>query len=645
MNKMQIFSAFFAMICNEWYLAAAFVELFKKKFTKNRGKPLAPGLNSNDILRLSKKQFKERIWIKMKSYLQGLGGPGDLKKMTLEDLPALAEEIRQALITKVTATGGHMASNLGMVEATIALHYVFDSPIDKLVFDVSHQSYTHKMLTGRKEAFLEPEKYHSVTGYTNPLESPHDFFTVGHTSTAVSLAVGMAKSRDLQGKTGNVIAIVGDGSLSGGEAFEGLNNAAELGSNLIIVFNDNEMSIAVNQGGMYRNFAQLRETKGQADCNFFKAFGLDYLYVEDGNDIAQLTAAFQQVKDSPRPVVVHIHTQKGKGLAWAEEDKESGHWTYPSVPEGEEVPQPELYETITADFLLEKIRRDKKVVVISPATPGATGLTKEFRLQAGKQFVDVGIAEEHAVAFASGLAKSGCKPVLEINSSFVQRTYDQLSQDLALNQSPAVILIFSNGISGADSTHLGVFDIPMMSSIPHLVCLAPTVKEEYLAMLDWAIEQQEHPVVIRVPEQVVSTGKPCVYDSAQVGRYQVCLEGSRVAILGLGSFFSLAEQAADVLREKAGVEATLINPRGYTQLDKETLERLKENHQLVVTLEDGVMDGGFGEKVARYYGPSDVKTLAFGGEKEFTDRVPLKELYQRYHLNPEQIAEDISKAL
>lgn len=584
----------------------------------------------------------------MKSVLNGVNSPADLKKLSANELSILSDEIRNVLIKKVNATGGHMGPNLGMVEATVAMHSVFDSPIDKMVFDVSHQSYTHKILTGRKDAFMDPEKYHTVSGYTNPEESEHDYFTVGHTSTSVSLATGLAKARDLKGDNENIIAIIGDGSLSGGEAYEGLNNAAVLNSNIIILFNDNEMSIADNHGGLYKNIALLRETKGTAECNFFKAMGFDYYFIEDGNNIEELVETFNKVKGIDHPVVVHMHTQKGKGLEIAEKNKEHWHWIMPGEVDGTDVKMPsvENYGTITADYITKKYEEDKRVIAISPATPGVTGFTEDFRKKAGIHYTDVGIAEEHAVAFASGIAANDGKPIIGVMSSFIQRTYDQLSQDLCLNENPATILVFSGGISGSDATHLGTFDIPLISNIPNMVYLAPTTKEEYLTMLNWSVEQNVYPVSIRVPSgNVVSTGIEDTTDYFELNKFKVEEEGNKVAIIALGSFFTLGKKVKEALKEKLGINATLINPRYITGIDEELLKSLEDNHELVITLEDGILDGGFGEKITRFYGPSNMKVLNFGGKKEFTDRVPLDTLYERYHLKENLIVDDVDKCL
>lgn len=584
----------------------------------------------------------------MESILNEVNSPVDLKKVSLNKLNILAEEIRNVLIKKVNATGGHMGPNLGMVEATIAMHYVFNSPIDKIVFDVSHQSYTHKILTGRKEAFMNPEKYYTISGYTNPEESEHDYFTVGHTSTSVSLATGLAKGRDLKGDNENIIAVIGDGSLSGGEAYEGLNNAAVLNSNIIIVVNDNGMSIADNHGGLYGNLALLRETKGKAELNFFKAIGFDYYFVEDGNNIESLVETFRKVKDVDHPVVIHMNTTKGKGLKVAEENKEHWHWILPGEVDGtcKFNMSGENYATITADYITEKYKEDRTVIAISPATPGVTGFTPEFRENAGIHYTDVGIAEEHAVAFSSGIAANGGKPIIGIMSSFIQRTYDQLSQDLCLNNNSATILVFGGGISGGDATHLGTFDIPLISNIPNMVYLAPTSKEEYLAMLDWSVEQNDHPVAIRIPSgKLISTGIKDTSDYSILNKYKVEEEGNKVAIIALGSFLELGRNVKKALKEKMGIDATVINPRFITGIDKELLESLKDNHELVITLEDGMLDGGFGEKITGFYGASDMKVLNFGSNKEFTDRISLDELYERYHLKEDLILDDIEKCI
>ena len=581
-------------------------------------------------------------------YLERINKPQDIKGFSPEQRKALAGEMRDAMLKRASIHGGHFGPDFGIVEAVIALHTVFDSPKDKIVFDVSHQAYPHKMLTGRKDAYLYEDHYNDVSGYTNPEESEHDFFNVGHTSTSISLATGLAKARDLKGGKENIIALIGDGSMSGGEALEGLNTAGEMDSNLIIILNDNDQAIAEIHGGMYRGFRELRETKGQSARNIFKAMGLDYRFVGDGNDAEALIAAFREVKDIDHPVVIHIVTRKGKGYKFAEENKEDWHWRMPFDIETGKVKQEmaDPYAEQTAATFLRMAKEDEKFVAISAATPLSMGLNQERRRELGKHYVDVCIAEEQAVAMASGLARNGAHPVFGDFATFFQRTYDQLAQDLCVNNNPATFLVFWASMYGMnDVTHLGFYDIPMMSNIPNLVYLAPTSPEEYQAMLDWAVPQEKYPVAIRVPHMTVgSSNRPVRKNYDELNKYEVVRQGSRAAILGLGNFYNLAEEAADKLKER-GIEATVINPLFITGQDKELLESLKSNHELVATLEDGILDGGFGEKIARFYGADKMKVLNFGLPKNFYDRYDYEVLAKENHLTAEQIAEDVLNTL
>lgn len=579
--------------------------------------------------------------------LEKINSPQDVKTLSLQEMNTLAQDIREAILNRVNTIGGHLGPDLGIAEATIAMHYVFDSPKDKFIFDVSHQVYPHKMLTGRKHGFVDSSRLQEISGYSNPKESEHDHFVIGHTSTSVSLATGVAKARDLKGDNYNVIALIGDGSLSGGEAYEGFNNAAELDSNIIIIVNDNEMSIAPNYGGLYKNLAELRNTNGQAQNNVFKAIGFDYYYVEEGNNTEKLIDVFKKVKDTNHPTVVHIHTLKGKGYEPAIVDKETYHWTTPGFLNNKEAfVQAETYNSITKDFLLDKKQKGEPVIAITAATPGVFEFNPEFRNKMGKNYTDVGIAEEHAIAYASGLAQNGAKPVLALMSSFVQRTYDQMSQDLALNNSPATVLIYWGGISNADMTHLCTFDIPLISNIPNIVYLSPVSKEEYLAMLEWSYNQNEHTVFIRVPAtDVVSYETADNTDYSQLNKYKLVEKGEKVAIIAAGNFFGLGRQVKEELKTQLNIDATLINPRFLTGVDFDMLETLKKDHSVVITLEDGELDGGFGEKITRFYGNSSMKVLNFGSKKEFTDRVSLEELYNRYHLTKELIVSDIKGIL
>ena len=583
-------------------------------------------------------------------YIEKISKPSDTKSLEISQLEILAKEIRQGILNRVSTHGGHVGPNLGVTEATIALCRVFDFPDDKIVFDVSHQSYPYKMLTGRAFGFTETSRINDISGYSSPLESPvYDQFEIGHTSTSVALATGLQKARDMRGTHENIIALIGDGSLSGGEAFEGLDMAAELGTGIIIVVNDNEMSIAENHGGIYKNLALLRQTHGKAELNFFKAMGLDYLYVEEGNDIGTLVEAFNSVKGTQHPTVVHIHTEKGHGYAPAVQQKEKWHWSMPfDVATGEPRPTPhnEYMPALLGKWLREEIKRDPKLVCIAAAVPAAVGFGPKERQEAGAQFVDVGIAEEEAVALASGLAKEGMRPVFSTYATFFQRTYDQLAQDLCVNGNPAVINVIGSSIYGMnDFTHICFFDIPMLSHIPNLVYLAPTTYEELIAMERWAIRQTDHPVAIRVPEcNVLHASEPVDDDYSRLNTFKTLRHGSQVAIIAAGDFFEKGTAVADSLRAK-GIEATLINPRYLSGIDTDTLEALKDTHSIVATIEDGCIDGGFGERIARFYGNSEVKTLCFGVEKALYDRYDAEQLLRENCLTNSQIVEAIMENL
>lgn len=576
-------------------------------------------------------------------YLEKIQSPNDVKKLTVGQLHTLAGEIRDGILNRDSNIGGHVGPNLGIVEATIAMHYVFNSPTDKFVFDVSHQSYPHKMLTGRAYGYIDNARMSEISGYSSPSESPEfDQFELGHTSTSISLGTGLQKARDIKGTKENIVVVIGDGSLSGGEALEGLDEAGELGTGIIIIVNDNEMSIAENHGGLYKNLKLLRDTAGKAECNLFRAMGLDYRYVEDGNSLEQMIAVLTEVRDIDHPVVVHIHTQKGKGYAYAEQDKERWHWSMPfDIATGK--PKADFagedYGNLTGEYLLSEMKKDPTIVAVTSGTPTVAGFFKERRLQAGKQFVDVGIAEEQAVAMISGMAKGGIRPVYNVYSTFIQRTYDQIAQDLCINGSPAVINVFLASMYGLnDITHIGFFDIPMLSNIPNLVYLAPTCWEEYRSMMAWGIQQTSYPVAIRVPGGAVTHSNDDFDDDySQLNRYRVTHKGSKVAILGLGAFHALGAQVAELLKQQRGIDATLVNPRYITGLDEQFLGDLKADHQTVITLEDGALEGGFGEKIARFYGDSDIRTLCFGIEKGLYDRYDYQQMAIDNQLTPEQI--------
>lgn len=575
--------------------------------------------------------------------LEKIQSPKDVKVLSMPQLHELAQEIRDGILNRDSNIGGHVGPNLGIVETTIAMHYVFNCPEDKFVFDVSHQSYPHKMLTGRAFGYYDNNRFQEISGYSSPAESPeYDQFELGHTSTSISLASGLQKARDIKGTKENIVVLIGDGSLSGGEALEGLDEVGELGTGIIIIVNDNEMSIAENHGGLYKNLALLRETNGKAECNLFRAMGLDYKYVADGNDVETLIKTFQEVKDIDHPIVVHIHTEKGKGYAPAEQNKEPWHW---SMPFDIETGKPKVegggedYGNMTAEYLLEEMKKDKHLVAVTSGTPTVAGFFKNRREEAGAQHVDVGIAEEQAVAMISGMAKGGIRPVYNVYSTFIQRTYDQIAQDLCINGNPAVINVFCASLYGMnDITHIGFYDVPMLSNIPNLVYLAPTCWEEYKAMMAWGIQQTAHPVAIRVPGGAVThSDEQFDEDYSELNRFKMTHKGSKVAIVALGAFYGLGKQVAALLKEQKGIDATLINPRYITGLDEEMLESLKADHEKVITLEDGALEGGFGEKIARFYGDSDMKTLCFGIKKGLYDRYDYQQLAKDNELTPEQI--------
>ena len=589
-------------------------------------------------------------------YIEKIQSPVDLKGLDLKALQVVADETRRAVLNRVSKHGGHVGPNLGFVEATVALHYVFNAPKDKLVFDVSHQSYPHKVLTGRASGFLgDVDDMNAISGYSSPAECPeYDNFEVGHTSTSISLATGLQKARDVKGIDENIIAIIGDGSLSGGEAFEGLSEASELGTGIIIVVNDNEMSIAENHGGIYKNLRALRESGGTCEHNWFKAWGFEYKYLEEGNNIEKLIEVFRSVKDTDKPTVVHIHTEKGHGYAPAVKNKEAWHWGLPfNLEDGSrpvrnadgtmpEVVACEDYAELFSDWMLREMKHDKTLVAVTAGTPTAAGFTPDKRKEAGKQHIDMGIAEEQAVAMISGMAKGGLHPVWTVYSTFVQRTYDQIAQDLCINANPAVINVVGGGVNSMnDITHICLFDIPMLCSIPGLIYLAPTTCEEYFAMMRWAIQQDQKPIAIRTPSNgVVHTAEPVDAEYGYAPKYKVMHRGSKVAIIAAGSFYQKGENVVRLLADK-GIDATLINPRYLNAVDVDVLNALKDDHQLVVTLEDGCKDGGFGERIASYYGTSQMKVLVGGIKKGLYDRYDLHELLANNRLLDEQIVEDV----
>ncbi|MBR1802541.1 MAG: 1-deoxy-D-xylulose-5-phosphate synthase [Clostridia bacterium] len=581
-------------------------------------------------------------------YLEKINGPEDIKKLSIDELKILADETRKALINKISNAGGHIGPNLGMVEMTVALHYVFNSPQDKIVFDVSHQSYPHKILTGRKQAFLEAEHFHDVTGYTNPLESEHDMFTIGHTSTSISLALGLAKGRDVNHRDENIIAVVGDGSLSGGEALEGLDYAGEYDKNLIIIINDNDQSIAENHGGIYKTLKELRETNGKATNNLFKGFGLDYRYLDDGHDIQKLVALFESVKNIGHPIVLHIHTIKGKGLPYAEANRESWHAGGPfNVEDGTPKFNAGVNDTTVFDSLKNLLDTNSKAVVLNAGTPMGLGFVKGIREEYVKsgQFVDVGIAEENAMAMSSGIAKNGGTPVFGTFAPFLQRTYDQMSHDLCLNDNPATILVLSPGVYGMNSnTHIALCDIQMFAHIPNLIYLAPASKEEYRQMFQFATTQKKHPVAIRVPGEMVETGVEDTTDYSICNKNKVEQQGTKVALFAVGVMVPMAMKIAKQVKEELNLEITVINPHFLTGLDEELLNSLKENHELVITIEDGELMGGYGQTIASFYGDSNMKVKNYGISKAFHTDFDADKLLEENGISVQNIVKEIKAA-
>lgn len=580
-------------------------------------------------------------------YLEKINGPEDLKKLKISDLKIVANETRVALINKISNVGGHNGPNLGMVEMTVALHYVFNSPVDKIVFDVSHQSYPHKILTGRREAFTNSKHFKDVTGYTNPKESKHDLFTIGHTSTSISLALGLAEGRDLNNKKENVIAIIGDGSLSGGEALEALDYAGEYKNNLIIIVNDNDQSIAENHGGMYKNLKELRETNGESKNNLFKSFGLDYKYLDDGHNIEKLVDLFESVKNIDHPIVLHIHTIKGKGLKYAEENREAWHAGGPFNVEDGSPKYPVLdRDTTVFDSLKNLLDTNEKAIVLNAGTPMGLGFVQGVRDEYVKrgQFVDVGIAEENMVAMSSGIAKNGGTAVFGTFAPFLQRTYDQISHDLCLNDSPATMLVLNPGVYGMNSnTHIALCDIQMFAHIPNLIYLAPTSKEEYNQMFKFATTQKKHPVGIRVPAKFIETGVEDTTDYSIYNKNKIEQKGEKVAIFAVGQLITMAKEVAKKLKEEKGLDITVINPRFLSGLDEQLLDKLKENHKLIITIEDGELMSGYGQNIASYYGEDNIMVKNYGISKAFHTDFDADELLAQNGMSVDNLYNEIIK--
>lgn len=582
--------------------------------------------------------------------LQDIKSPADIKGLSYQELEHIASQMREAILNRTSQIGGHVGPNLGSVETIIAMHYVFDVPIDCLVYDVSHQAFPHKMLTGRVDGYLYREDFSKVGEYTSPVESPeYDLFWAGHTSPALSLCVGLAKARDLKKDKYNVVALVGDGALSGGEAFEGLDAGGALNSNLICIINDNQMAIAEDHGGMYPHLRHLRETNGTAADNIFKAFNWEYLYVAEGNNVQKVIEALKQVKGSNKPIIVHVNTQKGEGYRPAEEYRESFHFRDPyDIATGDllKISDAPNYTKVLKDFINRSYKKYSNFLVISSATPDSFGLSLREREMLGEHYIDVGIAEQTGVAVMAGAARGGAKVVYSVVGTFLQRAYDQLIEDWAMDPSPALMVVAETGIkANKDQTHLGFWDIPMITSMPDIVYLAPANLEEFDAMLEWGLAQDKYKVAVRQPVYSVEHSDYEVEkDYSNLNKFKILKKGSQVAVIAAGDFMVKGKEVIDLLSAK-GIEATLINPLFISGVDGELLNNLENDHKLVVTLEDGSVEGGFGQRIASTLGVSDMKVLNFGVQKKFVDRYDLKELEKENNLLQEQIVEIILKNL
>ena len=612
--------------------------------------------------------------------LEKIEHENDIKRINKNELPILAEEIRSFLIDKISKTGGHLASNLGVVELTMALHLAFDLPEDKIIWDVGHQSYTHKLLTGRKAGFDELRKYGGMSGFPKRHESDCDCFDTGHSSTSISAGLGYAMAREITGEKYKVISVIGDGALTGGMAYEALNNASKLKSNLIIVLNDNKMSISENVGGVSRYLSGLRTAESYQGLKngitnslnsipkygerivekirktkngikqlvipgmLFENMGILYLGPVDGHNIPAMVKLFKEASKVEGPVLVHVITEKGKGYLPAERHPARFHGTEAfDVETG--LPLVKRVKANYTDIFSTVMRklgdRDEKVVAITAAMADGTGL-KRFRNMFPERFFDVGIAEEHAVTFAAGLAAAGLKPIVAVYSSFLQRAYDQIEQEMCINQIPATMIVTHASVFGHhNDTHIGILDIPLLANIPNLTYLAPVNKEEYLAMLDWSIDQKEKPVAIRVPWTGVKHSDYDVAEEYDKVSYMVMQKGQDVCILALGGFYELGVKTAALIKETKNIQPTIINPRFITGLDENRLDWVLENHKIVVTIEDGILSGGFGSKIAQYYSDKDIKVYNFGFSMDIPRTYEPAELMAENSLTEEKIVEKI----
>ncbi|MBQ3514459.1 MAG: 1-deoxy-D-xylulose-5-phosphate synthase [Lachnospiraceae bacterium] len=616
--------------------------------------------------------------------LEQIKEPNDIKKIKPDSYGLLAEEIRSFLLEHVSQSGGHLASNLGVVELTMALHLAMEFPNDKLIFDVGHQSYTHKILTGRKEQFVTLRQLDGMSGFPKTHESPCDIFNTGHSSTSISAALGFAKARDIKGTKERIVAVIGDGALTGGMAFEALNNMANLKSNCVIVLNDNEMSISENVGAMSKYLSDVRVGKAYNEFKvgvektlrkipkvgdnlaktvkrskdsikqlfvpgmFFEDMGITYVGPIDGHDIEGMVETFRDAFLLERPILVHVMTKKGKGYRYAEKYPSHFHGVEPfeiETGKTKATKKQPSYTGVFAKKMLDFGEKYPNLVAITAAMPDGTGLQK-FKEAFPERFFDVGIAEEHAVTFAAGLAAAGMKPVVAIYSSFLQRAYDQILHDVCLQNLPVVFAVDRSGLVGADGeTHQGIFDTAYLNSIPNLTVLTPKNKPEMKAMLDFAMEFQA-PVAIKYPRGEASLVLSEQVDEICYGKSEVIEQGEEVAILSVGNMMDTALGVQELLKEE-GILPTLVNVRFIKPFDEELLMELTKKHSLIVTIEEVIHQGSFGQSVSSFYMEQGVKIEVqnFDLGNQFIEQGKVEELRKRYGLEKHQITNEILNRL
>lgn len=614
--------------------------------------------------------------------LEKIQKANDIKKLQPEELKILADEIRQFLIEKISVTGGHLASNLGVVELTMALHLVFDLPEDKLIWDVGHQSYTHKLLTGRRAGFDDLRKYGGMSGFPKRKESDCDAFDTGHSSTSISAGLGYVAARELTGETYNVVSVIGDGSLTGGMAYEALNNASRLKSNFIIILNDNNMSISENVGGMSRYLNGLRTAQAYTDLKkgvedtlkripvkgerivhqvrktksgikqlfvpgmFFEDMDITYLGPVDGHDIRKLVKILNEAKRVDHAVLVHVITKKGKGYPPAEENPARFHGTGPfeiETGEAKDKSDKDTYTDVFSKVLTDIGRKDEKVVAITAAMADGTGLSR-FARRFPQRFFDVGIAEEHAMTFAAGLAAGGMKPVFAVYSSFLQRAYDQTIHDVCLQKLPVFIAVDRAGLVGSDGeTHQGVFDLSYLSSIPNMTIMSPKNRWEMADMVRFAVDFP-YPVALRYPRGAAYEGMRQFRAPIEYGKSELLFREKEIAILFVGHMSELAESVRQRLKEN-GVSCSLINARFVKPLDTEMLDDLLKDHSLFVTIEENVLTGGYGEQVLRYVSGKEksVRVLNFGISDDYVEHGNVEVLRKEVGLDCDSISVRVEK--